>query len=346
MEHKKTTAWFLKAPAEGRVLARFATLGGAPDLDGDILAAGSIGEQFVRVSAYGHASWSGELPVGRGRVFERQNEALAELEFFLQTTSGRDHWETLRGLGDLAEWSMGFDVIESEPPDEAQRAAGALRVLKKLKIHEVSPVLRGAGISTRTLSMKCTDCGAPVSRRNLSPASVFHAAEATVAAAGKLLGSGPDAELARFAAYCGHQLNNCPHRIRPPEVRWFDTESVPATAGWMTPEKKDVTWVLEGLSGEALVRTVLHESRHHAQDDPRAWPAEEDAAAFAAKWTGPVWAAYRWSNGEAHRVRVTGDREPPFLGVHRNGDIMLQKGRARAWAYITTAVTGPWLTIG
>ncbi|WP_425154696.1 HK97 family phage prohead protease [Candidatus Palauibacter sp.] len=146
---------------EGRVKARFATLG-VKDLDGDVIEKGAIGRQPVRVSAFNHTSnWGPALPVGKGRIYEKGDAALAELEFFLDTPNGQEHFTTVKRLGELGEWSFGFEVIESAAPSEAQRQAGVVRVLKKLKVHEVSPVLRAAGVGTETLLAKAAAGPAP-----------------------------------------------------------------------------------------------------------------------------------------------------------------------------------------
>lgn len=149
----------IKNEEEGIVQARFATLG-VKDHDGDVIEPGAFGKQRVKVSAYGHTSWQGALPVGIGTTSEKGDEAIADLEFFLNTTHGRDHFETVKGLGDLGEWSFGFDVNEEAAPDEEQRQAGVKRILKSLTVHEVSPVLRGAGVGTQTLGVKCDACAA------------------------------------------------------------------------------------------------------------------------------------------------------------------------------------------
>lgn len=155
----KTLHVEMKDEDEGVVEARFATLG-VKDLDGDIIELGAFGKQKVKVSAYGHSSWGSALPVGVGMTREKDSEAIADLEFFMGTTHGRDHFETIKGLGELGEWSFGFDVLEEAAPDEEQRQAGVRRILKKLKVFEVSPVLRGAGVDTQTLSVKCDQCAA------------------------------------------------------------------------------------------------------------------------------------------------------------------------------------------
>jgi HK97 family phage prohead protease len=149
----KSLAVEMKDADKGIVSARFATLG-AKDHDGDITLPGAFGKQKVRVSAFGHTSWMGSLPVGVGNIHEEAGAAIADLQFNLNTTTGRDHFETVKQLGDLGEWSYGFDIMEEAKPDEEQRQAGVFRVLKRLKVHEVSPVLLGAGVDTRTLAVK------------------------------------------------------------------------------------------------------------------------------------------------------------------------------------------------
>lgn len=136
---------------KGAIKAVFATLN-AIDHDGDMILPGAIGEQRVRMSAYGHRSWGGELPVGKGRVYESGNDAIFEGQFFLTTTPGRDTYETVKAMGDLQEWSFALPEIESEmrTTPEGQK----FRAIKKVRVPEVSPVLLGAGVNTRTLDVK------------------------------------------------------------------------------------------------------------------------------------------------------------------------------------------------
>ena len=54
-------------------------------------------------------------------------------------------------MGDLQEWSYSLPGIESE----MRTIDGeTVRILKKITVNEVSPVLRGAGNGTRTLDIK------------------------------------------------------------------------------------------------------------------------------------------------------------------------------------------------
>jgi len=341
MQRKQIRTGFqIKQADQGEVIARIATLN-TKDLDADLILPGAFGEQAVQVSAFGHQSWHGELPVGTGRVFERGKEALAELKFFMSTTGGKDTFETIRGLGELSEWSFGFSVRRSAEPDEAQRALGVKRVLRELKVHEVSPVLKGAGIQTQTLSVKCDQCGvdeaSTVGRGELERAEMALRGPGTAKAR----------DLASFAAYAGHVLTGLPNRILEPTIKFYARSDRPASNGYVVPGIPVIN-VAADLAGEQLVKTILHESKHLAQRDPSAWKegAEAAAEAFADRWSGAVWAAYRQTDGQAHRVRVSSARRRPFPGAHRNGDVILQRHAGRAWALNRRNIGEPWMPIG
>lgn len=153
-EHKSLQGVEVKDVTKGTVEAVFATLD-VIDSDGDITVKGAFEDgASVRISAYGHESWKGALPVGRGVIREYGNDAILEGKLFLDTDHGRNTFETLKGLAELSEWSYGFDILEKANPSEEEGEAGATRILRKLKVHEVSPVLRGAGVNTRTLAVK------------------------------------------------------------------------------------------------------------------------------------------------------------------------------------------------
>src|SRR3546814_20143951 len=88
-----------------------------------------------------------KMPFGEARVFEDGDTAFAELNLNLKTSAGRDwHQALLFDLetGDpVQEWSYGYNIVDMD-----YRVSGnnRVRVLKKLDVDEVSPVLRGAGI--------------------------------------------------------------------------------------------------------------------------------------------------------------------------------------------------------
>lgn len=119
---------------------------------------GAFGEQKVRISAYGHkTTTSGVLPVGKGVIKEVGNLAVADLQFFMGIAAGREHFEVIKAMGDMQEWSYGFAVKEVGTLTDALRQKGVSRVLAKLEVHEVSPVLVGAGFNTQTLMVKADE---------------------------------------------------------------------------------------------------------------------------------------------------------------------------------------------
>lgn len=140
----------VKDADEGRVVAVFATLN-VVDSDGDVTRAGAFGEQEVRISAYGHTSWGGTLPVGKGTIKEVGDEAILEGQFFMDVQEARDTFTTVKNMEGLQEWSYGFDILErAEGEFEDQQ----VQFLDRVKVYEVSPVLLGAGVDTRTLTAK------------------------------------------------------------------------------------------------------------------------------------------------------------------------------------------------
>lgn len=154
----------IKDAAKGEFEAVIATFN-VKDHDGDWTPPGAFEDGApVRISAYGHESWFGALPIGKGVLKTTDQEARVVAAFFLDTTAGKETFETVKAMGDLQEWSYGFDVLERGELTEDLRQRGVVRVLQKLKVHEVAPVLLGAGIGTRTVTVKGRDEGAEQER--------------------------------------------------------------------------------------------------------------------------------------------------------------------------------------
>jgi HK97 family phage prohead protease len=134
------------------ILARLSEV----DHDGDTYAPGAFswkgGEQWCALIHH-HDRY--QMPFGKARVYEDGDVAYAELHLNLETQAGAD-WHKMLTF-DLAtgkavqEYSYGFDVIDA---DFQVRGEDRVRVLKRLDVHEVSTVIRGAGRGTGTLSMK------------------------------------------------------------------------------------------------------------------------------------------------------------------------------------------------
>ncbi len=122
------------------------------DLDGDVTLPGAFTDgQKVRIAYWGHR-WH-DLPVGRGVVHADHEKAWVDGQFFLDTEAGMETYKTVKNLAELQEWSYGFDILESQP---GKMGGEDVRFLTKLNVHEVSPVLLGAGIGTQTVAIKGT----------------------------------------------------------------------------------------------------------------------------------------------------------------------------------------------
>ncbi|MEV0085253.1 HK97 family phage prohead protease [Saccharopolyspora sp. NPDC050642] len=135
----------------GEVTAVFSTFN-VKDSDQDVTLPGAFENGApALISAYGHTSWSGLLPVGKGTITSTKTEAVFTGQFFMDTTHGADTFRTVKHTGELQEWSYGYDPVEFTYGDhDGER----VRFLKRLKVHEVSPVMLGAGVGTRTLAAK------------------------------------------------------------------------------------------------------------------------------------------------------------------------------------------------
>lgn len=153
MQTKQMHGVTVKDAALGTVQAVFATLN-VVDHDGDVTLPGAFkdGAQVV-ISSYGHKSWDGALPVGHGVIREVGDEAILDGQFLMDTTHGRDAFSTVKALSDvgLQEWSYSLqNVTGSFGHVDGQ----AVHFLEAIDVKEVSPVLVGAGIGTRTLATK------------------------------------------------------------------------------------------------------------------------------------------------------------------------------------------------
>ncbi len=141
----------VKDADRGEVEAVFATYN-VIDSDGDVTPPGAFEDGAkALISAYGHQSWKGAPPVGKGIITTTDTEAIFKGRFFLNTVAGADTFEVVKEVGELGQWSYGFDTLKHS---FGEFDGKQVRFLESLKVHEVSPVLIGAGVNTRTLSAK------------------------------------------------------------------------------------------------------------------------------------------------------------------------------------------------
>lgn len=154
--HRKRASGFeWKAEGEGLFRAVIATFN-VVDKDGEVTRPGAFPNgKEIPISAYGHTSWDGALPVGMATIGSDQKIAWVDGRFFLDTAAGLDTYKVQKALGPMGEWSYGFRATKVST-DEAELAQfpGAWRILEQVDVFEASPVLLGAGVGTGTLWVK------------------------------------------------------------------------------------------------------------------------------------------------------------------------------------------------
>lgn len=154
MKTKSLTNVQIKDAELGIVTGVFATYN-VIDRDGDVHRKGCFTEgASVVISAYGHKSWDGALPVGHGTIKSDGDAAVFEAQFLMNTINGRDTFETVKALSEqgLQEWSYSLYEVEAERGTFQNKN---VRFINKVGlVKEVSPTLMGAGINTRTTDVK------------------------------------------------------------------------------------------------------------------------------------------------------------------------------------------------
>jgi len=219
---------------EGTGLARIAQLS-AVDSDGDTYAPGAFswkegGGQWVSIQP---AHDRRAMSLGKAWLYEEGDWALAKLFLNLATQAGKDWHSTLKF--DLAkgqpvqEWSYGFDIVDM---DYQVRGDDRVRVLKRLDVDEVSPVLRGAGVGTGTVSIKSAELKA----QKFAP---------LIAGLGELAGALPD-DPAALSATGVKQL-----------------EEIEAAIGRTLAPMRDRAAKEQRASDDALAGYLLGQTRRH-----------------------------------------------------------------------------------
>lgn len=161
MHDYKTFRPVVKAAADdGTVSFVVATLGVA-DSDGDVTLPGFFGKQDIAMVP--SHDWS-HVPIGKGVLYEAGNEAIVDAKFNLDIPAAKD-WHSaikfdLANPPALQEYSYGFQVLPGgsrwgdHDGQEVRFLCASPDGGPGVKVFEASPVLRGAGIGTRTLSAK------------------------------------------------------------------------------------------------------------------------------------------------------------------------------------------------
>jgi len=170
-ERKSFAPFEFKLSETGDVMVAFSRFN-IVDSDNDVTFPGAMPVgKAVPMSAYGHTSWDGALPTGKGTIRETSDLGVFDGTYFMETDQGRNAYHTTKAMADIQEWSYGYAVL---PPSGPGTFDGKrVRELRKLDVFEVSPVLKGAGVGTGTLAIKS---GAPGSDAPTADLISWHSA--------------------------------------------------------------------------------------------------------------------------------------------------------------------------
>ena len=153
-EHKEVK-FLTTDEVEGKVEAVFSVFN-EMDSDGDVVTPNAIksgyGEKGVAM-VWAH-DWKDVI--GRGEIIQDEDKAVFKGQFIMDTERGRDAFNKVKAMGDLQQWSFGYEVLDSEVgmfrKDGEQEVE--VRYLNDVKVWEVSPVLVGANQNTSTVAVK------------------------------------------------------------------------------------------------------------------------------------------------------------------------------------------------
>ncbi len=315
MTRTKTFQAQLKAQPDMKVSCLFSVFNTVDQSNEVVLPSFFTDGQEVPMAAWGH-NWN-ELPVGKGVIRVTDEGAVFDGQFF-DTAGGIEHYETIKSMDGLQEWSWGFRVHEAYQGDfQGQQVT----FLAKGDVFEVSPVLIGDNRETRTLHIKGL---------GIVPALREIPADEVVA---------PRVMLAQRArVFAAKELG-----LVPPRIRWWTRitdddihEAVQAKRwpwpvkadddvwGWYSPRDTGSISLRSALSGPDLVDTVIHEVYHKWQDRQGGFRVlddeeiEADAQAYADELTFEFF----------KDARRSGEYLPEDDGrtFHSNGVWLLKRG--------------------
>lgn len=140
---------------EGRAVAAVVHFD-TPDLDSDVVLK-SAWPAGVNVAIQPSHDWN-SYAIGEGVTDQRGEWGTVNLDFFLDTSLGKDWYASTKRRGDRQQWSFGYRVLESEPGTVAGQP---VQFLKSLQLFEASPVLAGAQPLSHTMAIKAAEPGLP-----------------------------------------------------------------------------------------------------------------------------------------------------------------------------------------
>ncbi len=149
--NQKTIVTKGRTDARGELEAVFSTFD-VVDSQGDVVKASAFTDGQAVPLTWSH-DW--DRPIGHGVVRVERDRAVFKGKLWLDTQDGLESFKKIKN-NPGQEFSWGFTILEAEP---GVHAGVPVRVITKTIVHEVSPVLVGAGVGTHVLAVKGTPAG-------------------------------------------------------------------------------------------------------------------------------------------------------------------------------------------
>ncbi|MCC7364856.1 MAG: hypothetical protein IT303_10840 [Dehalococcoidia bacterium] len=256
----------------GQFSAIFATFD-VVDHDGDVIrkSAFQTGDTTI-IGSWGHKV--NELPVGLATVRVGPTEASVDGRFFLDTEAGRETYQTVKGLGAACEWSWVFTVTRQS---YGEHGGKRVRFIEGVSLISVDPVLRAAGIGTRTTAIKSADT-MPADLETEFASGGWLLARAAISEAGQTMArvekltakryevpSSRVPQPTRDAAAAAVRKSVDLLGITPRTIHWFAERGEPQLWGFV---KDGATIALRSdLDPQQAYETAAHEMKHSAGGD-------------------------------------------------------------------------------
>jgi HK97 family phage prohead protease len=152
-----------KAEGDQGIVEAYVSVFGNVDLVGDIIERGAFAESILQKLPKGVWSHDWDKPIAK-TLEAREDEfgLYIKAQFNLDTQRGREAFSDIK-FGLIDEFSIGFRVLDDEWREDG------IRIIKKARLYEWSPVLVGANPATKPLSVK----SAEVKAEDETPAEVI-----------------------------------------------------------------------------------------------------------------------------------------------------------------------------
>ncbi len=273
--------------SSGTFSVKVAHIGLPPDKSRthDVLRPGSTPPHWASFGGYNHSMLSGDMPAGKVFLYEQGRDVIGDGIFF-DTPAGQAMRGTMKGLGDLVQLSVEYRTTREGNATEAEKAAGAGRIIEAWEVFGVSLVQEGAMPFTGLTSIKCDRCrAAQPSAAEME--QLARETERTLAKAAAILWTPADeAALKRHLGAFNAQQGTTPGvrvdpakhraaldfvqwaaarwRIVPPKVKWVHSCDMPDArwSGFSLGGAPDTVHLRSDLSGNALASVCFHEVDH------------------------------------------------------------------------------------